>query len=224
MTTQDRSTPRPLSPKEISVLQFIESFIDENGYSPTFTEIRDNFKFASVNSVQNYIKQLSFKGYISVPGSNLKRAIEIINRLSSSPHNSNRSSKNSSVSIPLLGSVAAGKPIEVRKHNEFTDVPRSLVKSPKNSFSLRVVGDSMIDDGILDGDLILVQEQVTANNGETVVVVINEEATLKKFFNPTPQSAGCVELRPSNSQMSSFWFKPSEISIKGKLIGLIRKF
>jgi repressor LexA len=250
--SQPRPSTKPLSPKELSVLKFIEFFIGENGFSPTFTEIRDHFEFASINSVQNYIKQLSSKGYISVPGGNLKRAIEIINSITSTSlynsnslsqsHNSKKLSKLSTskkviktdninslvadkaVSIPLLGRVAAGKPIDAINHNEFLDVPSSLIKSPKNSFALQVVGNSMVDDGILDGDLILIHEQPTANNGDTVVAVVNEEATLKRFFNPTTQSAGCVELRPANSQMKSFWLKPNEVTIKGKLVGLIRKF
>lgn len=129
-------------------------------------------------------------------------------------------------SLPLLGQVAAGVPLEDNRSDEYTDVPASMVRRPKQSFTLRVKGQSMIEDGIFDGDILVVQEQKTANNGQTVVATVDNEATVKKFFLhsgakiATPQ----IELRPANSEMESFWYSPDEVEIRGIVVGLLRKF
>ena len=200
---------RPLTSKEKSVLKFIEGFIQSHdGLSPSFQEIRDHFGFASLNSVQRYLKQLQNKKYIYIPGENQKRAITVLqlsdaitNTLSQWSHKSHQLKKTQSpflpdlqqkgVSpmeypsteppfVPLLGKVAAGHPIEALKHNEFIQVPPQLLKDPNHTFALTVQGQSMIEDGIFDGDIILVQQKKRANNGETVVALIENEATVKK--------------------------------------------
>lgn len=161
-------------------------------------------------------------------------------------------------SLPLLGRVAAGSPIEAMEHDEFIDVPASLVRYADRTYALRVQGQSMIDDGILDGDVILVQRQSSAINGEIVVAMVGEEATVKRFYihrgaTTATQLASAandfdedlndasydeaknserfkqgpgkkIELRPANSTMQSMWFEPSEIQIRGIVVGLIRKF
>lgn len=144
-------------------------------------------------------------------------------------------------SLPLLGRVAAGAPIEALEHDEFIDVPASLVRKPDRTYALRVQGQSMIDDGILDGDVILVQRQTTATNGEIVVAMVGEEATVKRFYfhrggSTLPSAARAaieerdlnpervLELRPANSTMSPMWFDPSEVQIRGVVVGLIRRF
>ncbi|RYZ76192.1 MAG: hypothetical protein EOP05_05715, partial [Proteobacteria bacterium] len=158
-----------------------------------------------------------------------------------------------SLSLPLLGRVAAGAPIEAVEHDEFIEVPSSLVRHADRTYALRVQGQSMIDDGILDGDVILVQRQNTAQNGEIVVAMVGEEATVKRFYahrgaKNIPQeaidalferlgggdgdgedSAGrsidkMIELRPANSTMAPMWFDPSEIQLRGVVVGLIRRF
>ena len=262
--------PKPLSLKEKNVLEFLESYIGERGISPTYQEICNHFGFASFNSVQRYLKQLEVKGYVQLPWANQKRAITILKPSSSlretvslSANDDDRPSNNmssgtssmmpaimpsESLSLPLLGRVAAGAPIEAVEHDEFIDVPASLVRHADRTYALRVQGQSMIDDGILDGDVILVQRQNTAQNGEITVAMIGEEATVKRFYShrnakdapaealnellgrlgvedeAQPAFDKLIELRPANSTMSPMWFHPSEVQIRGIVVGLIRRF
>lgn len=145
-----------------------------------------------------------------------------------------------SLSLPLLGRVAAGSPIEAFTDNEFIDVPATLIRNPSKTFALIVQGQSMIEDGILDGDVIFVQKQSYANNGETVVAMVNNQATVKRFYlhrkgrdtkdihsNPqshTHPSEQQVELRPANSTMQSMWHLPYHVDIQGIVVGLMRRF
>lgn len=238
--------PRPLSLKEKGVLEFLETYIRSHGVSPTYQEICQHFGFASFNSVQRYLKQLESKGYIQLPWANQKRAITLLQPSSAlqaslpaeaPPIPAIVGSEN--FSLPLLGRVAAGSPIEAYEHDEFIDVPASLVRHADKTYALRVQGQSMIEDGILDGDVILVQRQSTASNGEIVVAVVNEEATVKRFYmhrgDKTARATETgfadgrrpermIELRPANSSMESMWFGPNEVQIRGIVVGLIRKF
>jgi repressor LexA len=235
-SSAEAELPRPLSPKEKNVLEFLELYMRENGVSPTYQEICQHFGFASYNSVQRYLKQLESKGYIKLPWANQKRAITLLrpsnalqSTAGSAPSSSNASNvipaimPAESISLPLLGGVAAGLPIEAHEHDEFIDVPSSLVRRPDRTFALRVQGQSMIEDGILDGDVILVQRQTTAVNGEIVVAVIGEEATVKRFYVHRGEERS-IELRPANSTMTSMWFAPDEVEIRGVVVSLIRKF
>lgn len=240
--------PRPLTAKEKKVLQFIESYLSLDGIAPSFKEIKDHFGFKSFNSVQRYLKQLQQKNYIFIPPGNQKRAINLLHPSSavkssitdldlSFKHTnavSNPKTKASLVdgpraealSLPLLGRVAAGQPIEALDHDEFLDVPASLVRNSSKSFALRVEGQSMIEDGIFDGDIILVQEQLTARNGEIVVADVDNEATVKRFYlhNSKDFAQPQVELRPANSELEPMWFHPKEVKIRGIVVGLIRQF
>ena len=232
----------PLTPKEKRVLEFIESHILSSGVSPSYQEIKDHFGLASFNSVQNYLKQLTNKGYIENPVGQ-KRAIQILHSASSvqdslhlksvstktgSPRSQLLQARDEILSLPLLGKVAAGQPIEALKHDEFIDVPPSMVKNPGKSFALKVQGDSMIEDGIFDEDIILIQKQDSASNGDIIVATVENEATVKRFYvRPRPESGSnekMVELRPSNSTMKSMWYSPDDVSIRGIVVGLIRKF
>ena len=176
--------PSPLSLKEKNVLEFLETYIRGKGISPTYQEICQHFGFASFNSVQRYLKQLESKGYIRLPWANQKRAITLLqpasalrtsvsepsdSRVDSAPDNFSNVTPaifpTESFSLPLLGRVAAGAPIEAMEHDEFIEVPASLVRHADRTYALRVQGQSMIDDGILDGDVILVQRQSSATTG-----------------------------------------------------------
>ncbi|MEO0336895.1 MAG: S24 family peptidase, partial [Pseudomonadota bacterium] len=137
--------------------------------------------------------------------------------------------------------VAAGLPLEALEHDEFVDAPPTLIRNPEKTFALRVEGQSMIEDGILDGDIIFVQEQNTASNGDTIFAMVENEATVKRFYvhkrkviNSDPQGfthqessssdqEPKVELRPANSSMQSMWFDPRAVSIRGIVVGLLRK-
>lgn len=174
---------------------------------------------------------------------------------SSSPHSSpfapfnseapsahNIGTQTTSFSVPLLGRVAAGRPIEAIDEHEFIEVPSSLVRHPDKTFALKVEGQSMIEDGIMDGDFIFVQQQAQANNGEIVVAIVNNEATVKRFYlhaSPTqpvihsfPQTSSQsssfsvhqVELRPANTNMDSMWFSPEQVEIRGVVVGLLRNY
>ena len=254
--------PEPLSLKEKNVLEFLEDYLRNNGVSPTYQEICSHFGFASFNSVQRYLKQLEAKGYIQLPWANQKRAIKIIHSASAlqeafkerDPETPQTDSvmpaimPTESLQLPLLGRVAAGAPIEAMEHDEFIDVPASLVRYADRTYALRVQGQSMIDDGILDGDTILVERRNTAQNGEIVVAMVGEEATVKRFYahrgvKNIPREAieevfermgadegseraidKLIELRPANSSMSPMWFDPSEVQLRGVVVGLIRRF
>ncbi|WII72496.1 transcriptional repressor LexA [Bdellovibrio sp. 22V] len=237
-----KKTPLPpLTPKEKSVLEFIESHILSSGVSPSYQEIKDHFGLASFNSVQNYLKQLTNKGYIENPLGQ-KRAIQVLHSASAvaenlskkvstttgSPRTQLLQARDEILSLPLLGKVAAGQPIEALKHDEFVDVPPSMVRNPSKSFALKVQGDSMIEDGIFDEDIILIQKQESASNGDIIVATVENEATVKRFYlRARPESGSSeklVELRPSNSTMKSMWYSPEDVSIRGIVVGLIRKF
>lgn len=238
-----KKTPLPpLTPKEKSVLEFIENHILGSGVSPSYQEIKDHFGLASFNSVQNYLKQLTNKGYIENPQGQ-KRAIQVLHSASTvqeqlqsksvstktgSPRSQLLQARDEILSLPLLGKVAAGQPIEALKYDEFVDVPPSMVRNPYKSFALKVQGDSMIEDGIFDEDIILIQKQISANNGDIVVATVDNEATVKRFYlRARPETGNAdkmVELRPSNSTMKSMWYSPEEVEIRGIVVGLIRKF
>lgn len=221
----------PLSQKERLVLEFIETELLEKGISPSYQEICDHFGFASFNSVQNYLKQLSKKGYVSFP-QNQKRAINILHsakdfhkdledRLNTVPAASTQS-------IPFLGRVAAGSPIERLHDNEFISVPSEFIKSSGQHFALKVEGDSMIEEGIFDGDYLIVLSQAQAKDGDLVVASIEGEATVKKFYlkkNPELTSAQkMIELRPANARLKSMWFSPQDVEVKGLVKALFRKY
>ncbi len=233
----------PLTPKEKSVLEFIESHILSSGVSPSYQEIKEHFGLASFNSVQNYLKQLTNKGYVSNP-QNLKRAIQVLHsanavkdHLISQNIGSTKTGSQSTqllqardevLSLPLLGKVAAGSPIEALSYDEFIEVPPSMIKDPTNSFALKVQGQSMIEDGIFNDDIILIRKTTSVKNGEIVVATVDNEATVKRIYTKSANKNGdpnkSVELRPSNSTMTSMWFHPSEVDIRGVVVGLIRKF
>lgn len=260
--------PQPLSAKEFKVLTYIEQFIQEKAIAPTYQEIKDYFGFASFNSVQRYLKQLQDKNYIYIPGGNQKRALQVLHSSRSFsntladrmvdpatafptqnpfPAQPKREAPwqappvTESLSLPLLGRVAAGSPIESFLNDEHIDVPSSLVRNPSKSYALVVQGQSMVEDGILDGDVIVVQKQGYAHNGDTVVAMVENQATVKRFYlhdvHSNPQSDAHplrepgrsspeqqVELRPANSSMKSLWYPPYSVDIQGLVVGLIRRF
>ncbi len=222
----------PLSTKEKAVLEFIETELLSKGLSPSYQEICDHFGFASFNSVQNYLKQLSNKGYVELPQSQ-KRAIQILHSAKDFHKNledrlQNEIETQSTVSIPFLGRVAAGSPIERINDNEFIDVPAAYVKSVGQHFALKVEGNSMIEEGIFDGDLLIILSQKSAKDGDLVVASVDQESTVKRFFlKPNPSSLTHekqVELRPANINLKSMWYLPQKVEIKGHVKALIRKY
>ena len=199
----------PLTPKEQKVHQFIKTFMEKKGYPPTYAEIQEKFKYKAVSSVQQFVEQLKAKGYLKSTEKNQVRAIKPID-----PDHSDV------LCIPLEGSVAAGRLTEAVNHRESIEIPRSLIKPGGEYFALTIKGDSMIDDGIHDGDIAVIRKQSTANNGQTVVAMVDKEATIKKYI----RRAHYIELHPANRQFDVIKVQPDmPFSIVGVLSSLIRK-
>ena len=198
-----------LTGKQKDFLSFISRYIEEWGRSPSFDEICSHFGFHSYNTVTTYLKILERKGYIRLPREkNRKRAIKVI-----SPVETRR------FEFPLLGKVAAGKPIEAVEDISAIEVPPSMV-GVGDYFVLQVKGDSMKEDGILSGDFVVVRKQPVAENGETVVALINNEATVKKYY----KRKNHVELRPAHMEMESIRVKKTDLRIEGKVVGVMRYY
>lgn len=200
-----------LTPKEQKVLSFIKSYSEKHGYAPTYAEIQEKFHYSAVGSVQQFIKQLVAKGHLRVPlGDSKKRAIEVVEVGDSSDL----------MAIPLEGQVAAGRLTEAVRQSEALEVPRSFLKTGHEYFALRVKGDSMIEDCILDGDLVVIRRQPTASNGQTVVALVDDEATIKRYYKRRDH----IELHPANPQFDVIQVKSNkEFKILGVLASVIRK-
>jgi len=198
-----------LTEKQKAFLGYISRYTEDWGRSPSFEEIRSHFGFTSYNTVTTYLKTLERKGYIRLPRKkNQKRAIEVI-----SPVETKR------LESPLLGKVAAGKPIEAVEEIDVVEIPPSML-GKGDHFVLQVKGDSMKEDGILDGDFIVVRRQASAENGQTVVALINNEATVKKYY----QREGYVELRPAHTGMEPFIIREGYLRIEGRVVGVMRHY
>jgi len=196
-----------LTEKQKAFLGYISHYMEDWGQSPSFEEICSHFGFTSYNTVTTYLKTLEWKGYIRLPNKkNQKRAIEVI-----SPVETRR------LEFPLLGRVAAGKPIEAVEEVDAIEVPLSMT-GQGDHFVLQVRGDSMKEDGILDRDFIVVKKQPTAENGQTVVALINNEATVKKYY----KEKNYVALRPSHAGMESILIKEGDLRIEGRVVGVMR--
>lgn len=221
--------------------------MSEHGLAPTYQDIKSHFGFGSFNSVQRYLKQLRSKGYVNMLGGNQRRGITLLRPASalkqslalileqkqttfavSTPIKAPVLDRPTQelLSLPLLGKVAAGRPLESLAHEEFIDVPPSLVRKPAQSYSLKVVGSSMIGDGIFQDDILIIEEAKVAQNGEIAICIVDNEATVKRFY--LRQGAGLanpqVELRPSNADMDSMWYSPEQVEVRGIVVGLLRKF
>lgn len=199
----------PLTPKETKVFEFIKAYSEAKGYPPTYVEIQEEFALKAIGSVQQYIEQLSDKGYLkSQIGLSRKRSLELVDR-----------DQGEVVSIPLEGKVAAGRLTEAVHNREYVDIPRSLIKQNADYFALKVKGDSMIEEHIMDGDLVIIKRQSTAHNGQTVVAIVENEATIKKYYHRKTH----IELVPANPDYSVIKVKLSpQFKILGILSSVIR--
>jgi repressor LexA len=196
-----------LTPAQERVYRFVRDYLQQRGYSPSYEEIRQHLGFRSLNAVYKHLKQLELRGYIYSLWQNRKRALELLPL------------RTGSLSIPFLGTVAAGTPIEAVEVPESIDVPESFLGSG-NNFALRVKGDSMIDEGIREGDILIITRQTHAENGQTVVALVRGESTVKKLY----QHGEEIELRPANSQMESLRMSANDVEIVGTVVGLLRHY
>tara|TARA_B110000438_G_C15600720_1_gene557861 strand:+ start:177 stop:773 length:597 start_codon:yes stop_codon:yes gene_type:complete len=196
-----------LSPKKQKFLDYIRTFSETNERPPTFVEIMEGLKFKSLGTINWYIVELEKEGLIErVKGYNGKRALSVFEK-----HINN--------TLPLLGMVSAGMPLEIFENNEYIEVPSNMKK--EGNYALRVNGDSMEDDGILDGDYVVIKKVQVANPGDTVVAVVNGEATLKNYY----LGSNGIELHPRNKKYSIINIrKEDDISIQGKVLGVFRNY
>ncbi len=196
-----------LTPTQRRVYEFIERYMRERRCAPSYEEIRHHLGVRSLNTVYKHLKQLEQRGYLESPWNNRKRALRLVEL------------RTGGVSIPFLGVVAAGIPIEAVEVPESIEVPESFLGNGTN-FALRVRGDSMVEEGIRDGDILIVTRGSCAENGQTVVALVDGEATVKKFYLHGEE----VELRPANSTMESIRATAKRVEIVGVVMGLLRHY
>jgi repressor LexA len=199
-----------LTKRQKQLYDYLDDFIAKHGYAPTLEEIAARFRLSSLATVHKHLSNLERKKLIRRQW-NYSRAIELL------PQGSKRKG---AVELPLLGYVAAGEPIEALEHDDTFAVPESFVRR-HNTFVLRVRGNSMIDDGICDGDYIIVEERPSADNGETVVALVNGGATVKRFYR---ERSGEVRLMPANTSLEPLIVKGSEVTIRGVVVAVMRKY
>ena len=201
-----------LTKRQDDVLDFVKSYIASHGYPPTVREIGSAIGVSSPATVQAHLESLAEKGFIRKEGTK-NRTIEVL------VNNEYLNQKEEVIEVPLLGKITAGSPIEaIEKPNEFFSLPAFLVPKGKEVFTLNVSGCSMINAGILDGDIVIVEKRNTARNGEIVVAMTDSnEVTLKTFY----KEKGHFRLQPENYTMDTIIL--DNVTILGKAIGLYRK-
>ena len=193
-----------LTPKQKAVLDFITKFLSAKEYAPTLKEIAKHFRLNSVSTVYQYIEALRVKGYLNKE-ENKSRSIAPVEQ--------------SYEEIPLFGYIAAGEPIQAISNPEPISVPKTMLSKTGLHYALRVKGNSMIEEGINDGDTVIIRRQETAENGQKVVALINgNEATLKKIY----REKNGFRLQPANSSMKPIFTK--SLTIQGKVIGILPNY
>lgn len=201
----------PLTRKQREILDYLTEAIDRNGYAPSFEEIAEQFGYQSLATVHEHLTNLEAKGCIR-RSYNESRAIEVL-----PPRG-----RTGAVEIPLLGSVAAGYPIESMMSGEVVAVPDAMLPRRGANYALRVRGDSMIDEQIREGDLVVVNGRESADNGEMVIALVNgAEATVKRFYR---EPGGWIRLQPANTAMNPLRYQESDVLIQGIVVGVIRKY
>ena len=198
-----------LTRRQREIYDFVRSFVAEQGYSPSLEEIGAHFGLSSVATVHKHVAQLVEKGFLRKAW-NRSRSLEPVEE-----------GAGDEASLPLLGVVAAGAPIEPIEVAERIAVPRELAGRAERSFVLQVRGDSMIDEQIRDGDFVVVEQRAEPRDGDTVVAVIRgEEATLKKL----QRRGSRVRLVPANARMKPIEVPASEVEVRGVVRGLLRRY
>ncbi|HET7631053.1 MAG TPA: transcriptional repressor LexA [Gemmatimonadaceae bacterium] len=201
----------PLTKRQREILNYLIAHTEQHGYAPSFEEIASHFRFNSLATVHEHLSNLERKGYIKRTY-NESRAIEIMAS----------DAVGRALELPLLGAVAAGAPIEAMESGETVMVPETLVRRTGNHYVLRVRGNSMIDEQIRDGDFVVVNDRPRADNGETVIALIEgTSATVKKFYR---ERDGRVRLQPANQTMDPIYVNENDIRIQGVVVGVMRRY
>jgi repressor LexA len=199
-----------LTKRQKQMVDFLEHYIGEHGYAPTLAEVGEFFGLSSLATVHKHLRNLELKGFIRRMH-NHSRALEIADR---------GDVRRGSRELSLLGQVAAGAPIEAIEGRETISVPEDFVRRD-DTFCLRVRGESMVDDGIRDGDYIIVESRDAAIPGETVVALIGDEATVKRYY---PEANGQIRLQPANPAMDPIYVSEDQLRIRGVVVGLMRHY
>ncbi|HZP44081.1 MAG TPA: transcriptional repressor LexA [Candidatus Binataceae bacterium] len=199
-----------LTKRQKQMVDYLQEYIDQNGYAPTLAEIGQYFGLSSLATVHKHLHNLEAKGLIRRLH-NHSRALEV-----EVPEGKQGGIRR----LALVGEVAAGTPIEAVEGRDTIAVPEELVRRD-NTYCLRVKGESMVDEGIRDGDYIIVEGCETANPGETVVALIGDEATVKKYY---PSDDGMVRLQPANPSMQPIFVRAEAMRIRGVVVGLMRHY
>lgn len=200
----------PLTPRQREILNFIIEFAREHDYSPSYREIAEHFNLSSTATIAEHIESLKNKGY-------LRDDLSGVRALQPQMPDPTQESLIQEITVPLLGSIAAGRPIEAIRTQETIDIPRDM--AGKQVFALKVRGDSMIDDGILDGDYVIIEACEKPRDGDIVVALLNQDdVTLKRFYREKDH----VRLQPANKKYKPIRVK--KVVIQGRVKGVIRKF
>lgn len=204
-----------LTRRQREIFEFIRDFVKRNGYSPSLEEIGSHFGLSSVATVHKHVHHLVEKGFLQKAW-NRSRSVEPVEEVASEAPDL--------ATLPVLGTVAAGSPIEAIEDDGATErvsVPTEMVSRPGETYVLRVRGESMIDEQIRDGDMVVVESRKQARNGDTVVAIVGgSDATLKRFYKKGDQ----VRLVPANPDMQPIEVHAGEVEIRGVLKGLLRQY
>lgn len=198
-----------LTKRQKELVDHLDAYITKHGYAPTLEEIGRHFGLTSLATIHKHLSNLESKGLIRRRW-NRSRALELVPQ----------QRRAAAVELPLLGRVAAGAPIEALEQPDTISVPQELVGRGE-TFVLRVKGDSMVDEGILDGDYVVVQSRPHADNGDTVVALVRGEATVKRFYR---EKAGMVRLQPASANVKPILARAVDVEIRGVVAAVMRKY
>jgi repressor LexA len=201
---------QPLTKRQREILDYLNEFIQQHGYAPSLEEIGKRFTLSSLATVHKHLTNLQEKGFIRRAW-NRSRSVELLPSRGGGR----------AIEVPLLGYVAAGMPIEAIAGNETIAIPESLMSGKRDTYVLRVRGDSMIDEQIRDGDWVVVEDRKSADNGEMVIALVGgQDATLKKFY----KEDGRIRLQPANPTMQPIFVDADNVQIQGVVVGVMRKY
>jgi repressor LexA len=201
---------QPLTKRQREILDYLNDFIQQHGYAPSLEEIGRRFNLSSLATVHKHLSNLQEKGFIRRSW-NRSRSVELL---------AARTGQRA-VELPMLGYVAAGHPIEAVIGADTIAVPEALVSGRRDTYVLRVKGESMIDEQIRDGDWVVVEDRHSADNGEMVIALVGgDDVTLKKFY----RESGRIRLQPANPTMAPIFVEPDRVQIQGVVVGVMRKY
>jgi repressor LexA len=205
-----------LTKRQKDVLDFIAGFVEENGYSPSYEEIAHALDLASLATVHKHISALAEKKYLQ-RGANQSRSVDISSRYLQEHR---RQKQKTALEVPLLGRIAAGVPVEAIEQNATLSFAEFLGHS--DTFALEVRGDSMIEDHICDGDLVLIERGQDFHDGDIVVALVGgNDASLKRIYR---EPRNMVRLQPANASMKPMYYPAREVEVQGRLLAVLRKF